>query len=561
LKYDITDHLYLSGRLSTDNLYTKREFLTPQGTGYQQGGNISEYFQNQQENNMDFMLGYVNTFGPISVNTFVGGNNQRNKFERISASGNGFSVPFFHAINSANNRNFGYGFSQSGINSVFGSAEFGFNNYLYLTGTARQDWFSILDPASNSVLYPSVGASFVFSDAFREGLPTWLSFGKLRASWAQVGLTGSLGAYQTTQPYGLNGAPHLGINMASFANKGTIANASLKPALSTELEFGADLRLFQGRVGLDIGVYNQKTTDDILNATISTASGFNNTTVNIGQLENKGIEVLFTVVPIRKQDFEWDLSFNFAKNKNKVISLIEGSTELVFEESRTRTTFIKHVVGQPYGVITGVVQKQINGQPVFTPEGLPVREDKYAIIGNSVADFTGGIGNNLTWKGINLNFLVDVKMGGDLHSGTNQRLDQWGFSQNSLQGREGQTPLSITGVTTEGKPLNVTLTPQQAAAYWNALGDRDATKYIYDASFVKIRQLTLGYNIPRRVIAKTPFQAIGVSLVARNLGVLFKNIPNIDPESTYSFNGGAQGLDYFALPATRSYGVNLNVTF
>jgi TonB-linked SusC/RagA family outer membrane protein len=561
MKYDITDFLYVTGRLSMDNIYTKKENLTPQGTGYQQGGGISEYFQNIQENNMDFMVGYDDNFGKFSVNAFVGGNQQRSKFERIEASGNGFSVPFFHALNAANNRNFGYGYSQSGINSAYGSAEVGYDNYLFLTATARKDWFSILNPASNSVLYPSIGGSFVFTDAFKDKMPSWLSFGKLRASWAQVGLTGSLGAYQTTQPYSLNGSPHLGINMASFANKGTIANPLLSPALSTELEFGLDMRLYGGRLGLDIGYYSQKTTDDILNATISTASGFNSTTVNIGQLQNKGLEFLLTGTPIKNDNFTWDVSLNFAKNNNKVLSLIDGSTELVFEESRTRTTFIKHIVGQPYGVITGVSQKMLNGKPVFTAEGLPVRSDVYEVIGNSVANFTGGLSNNLSYKSFNLNFLIDVKMGGDLHSGTNQRLDQWGFSENSLIGREGQAPLTVNGVNEKGEPLTVTLTPQQAANYWNNLGDRNAASYIYDASFVKLRQFTLGYNLSPKLVGKTPFNAIGLSFVGRNLAILWKNIPNIDPESTYSFNGGAQGLEYFALPQTRSYGFNLNVSF
>ena len=312
---------------------------------------------------------------------------------------------------------------------------------------------------------------------------------------------------------------------------------------------------------MDIGYYDQKTTDDILNATISASSGFTSTTINIGELQNRGIEILLTGVAVKKKDFEWDLALNFAKNNNKVLSLIEGSTELVFEESRTRTTFIKHVVDQPYGVITGVVQKQINGQPVFTAEGIPVREDKYAIVGNSVANFTGGLTNNLTYKGINLNFLIDVKMGGDIHSGTNMRMDQWGFSQNSLQGREGKEPLTVTGVDTEGRPLNLTLTPEQASNYWRNLGERNAASYIYDASFVKLRQLSIGYSFPKNMMAKTPFQGISISFVARNLAVLWKNIPNIDPESTYSFNGGAQGLEYFALPATRSFGFNLNASF
>ncbi len=559
LRYDFTDFLYVTGRLSTDFYYTKGESLTPQGTGYQQGGSINEYFQNRQETNMDFMLGYDEVFGKVSVNAFVGGNKQYSKYEQINATGNGFSVPFFHALNSANNRNFGYGFSESGINSIFGSAEVGYDNYLFLTATARQDKFSIL--GGKDILYPSVGGSFVFSDAFIDAMPNWLSFGKVRASWAQVGLTGQLGPYQTTQPYGLNGNPHLGRNMASFANRGTIANSLINPALSTELEFGLDLRFYGGRLGLDLGYYDQATTDDILNASISAASGFNNTTVNVGKLTNKGFEFLLTANPIRKTDFSWDVSLNFAYNKNEVVSLIEGSTELTFEESRTRTTFIKHIVGQPYGTITGVTQKMINGQPVYTSEGIPVRNDVYEAIGQSVAPFSGGINNSFTYKGFNLNFLIDTKIGGDIHSGTNQSLDQWGFSQNSLIGRDGQEALTVSGVNEDGEPLNMTLTPRQAQAYWGNLGGRDAAQYLYSADFVKLRQLTFGYNLPRKIIDKTPFQAIGVSFVGRNLAVLYKDIPNIDPESTYSFNGGAQGLEYFALPATRTYGFSLNLTY
>ena len=559
LRYDITDFLYVTGRLSTDFYYTKGESLTPQGTGYQQGGSIGESFQNNQENNMDFMVGYDEVFGKFSVNAFAGGNKQYSKYERISASGNGFSVPFFHALNSANNRNFGYGFSESGINSVFGSAEVGYDNYLFLTATARQDKFSILN--GKDIIYPSVGASFVFSDAFVDAMPNWLSFGKVRASWAQVGLTGSLGAYQTTQPYGLNSNPHLGRNMASFANRGTIANPLINPALSTETEIGLDLRFANGRFGLDLGYYDQKTTNDILNASISAASGFNATTVNVGELTNEGFEFLFTATPIKMNDFQWDLSLNFATNKNRVVSLIEGSTELSFEESRTRTTRIKHIVGEPYGTITGITQKMLNGQPVFTADGLPVRNEVYEPIGQSVALLSGGLNNSFSYKGFNLNFLIDTKLGGEIHSGTNASLDGWGFSERSLLGREGEAPLTISGVNEAGEPLNMTLTGADAQRYWGNLDGRNSAMYVYDASFVKLRQLVFGYNLPKALVGKTPFQAISASFVGRNLAVLYKNIPNIDPESTYSFNGGAQGLEYFALPATRTYGFSLNFTY
>jgi outer membrane receptor protein involved in Fe transport len=460
----------------------------------------------------------------------------------------------------ANNRNFGYGFSESGINSVYGSAELGWDNYAFITATARKDWFSILN--GKSILYPSVGASLVFSDMFKDAMPSWLSFGKLRASWAQVGLTGSLGAYSLSQPYGLNGNPHLGKNMASFANKGTIANPDLQPALSTEFEIGTDLKFFGGRLGVDFGYYNQITTNDILNASISQSSGFGSTSVNVGKLRNKGVELLVTGTAVKSKNFQWETSLNFAKNNNKVIDLIAGATELTFEESRTRTTFIKHIVGQPFGVITGVTQKMLNGKPVYDPaNGLPVRNDAYEVIGQSVAAFTGGWNNNLTYKGVALSFLIDAKVGGDIHSGTNMSIDQWGFSQRSLIGRSGEEPLVVTGVNPNGEPLTMTLTPAQAAGYWGNLGGRDATKYLYDASFVKLRQVTLGYNLPKALLAKLPFNNVQLSFVARNLAILYKNTPNIDPESGYAFSAGAQGLEYFGVPTTRSYGFNLGITY
>ena len=559
VRYDITDFLYLQGRISADNLYTRRDNVTPQGTGYQTGGGINENFQQNQENNMDFMLGYDDTFGKLSVNAFFGGNQQRGSYELIGATGNGFSVPGLNAINVANNRNYQYDFSQSGINSLYGSAELGWDNYLYVTATARQDWFSILN--GKSILYPSIGAGWVFSDMIRDAMPNWLSFGKLRGSWAQVGLTGNLGAYSLTQPYGLNGNPHLGRNLGRFNNTATIANPDLTPALSTETEFGADLRFLGGRLGLDIGYYNQITTNDILNAGISMASGFQNTSINVGKLRNRGVEILLNATPVNKGNFSWETSINFAKNNNKVLSLIEGADELTFEESRTRTTFIKHIVGQPFGVITGIVQKYINGQPVFTPEGLPVSEDGYQQIGQSVAAFTGGWNNNISYKGVNLGFLIDTKMGGDIHSGTNQSIDQWGLSQRSLQGRAGEEPLTVTGVNEAGEPLTVTLTPQQASAYWSNLGNRDSRAYLYDASFVKLRQVTLGYSLPKSLIDKTPFNNVTLSFVARNLAILYKNTPNIDPESGYAFSAGAQGLEFFGVPTTRSYGFNLGINY
>ncbi len=574
LRYDFTDFLYASGRIGMDWFTRRDESLTPEGTGYQLGGSISEGEDRVREINMEYTVGFNKTFGTIGVNAFVGGNRMRRSSERIAANGNGFNVPFFPAINNAATRNYDYGFSEQGINSLFYSAELSYNGVLFLTTTGRQDWWSVLKAPNNNLFYPSVGASFVFSDAFDE-LPGWLSFGKIRGSWAQTGFIGDLTPYNTDLTYSLNGNSHLGRTMATFTqaggNNGTIPNPNLIPATSTEIEVGFDLRTFSDRLGLDFTYYHQKTTDDILSVTISRASGFGATRVNVGEVQNQGVEILLTGTPIQGP-FLWDVSLNFAKNINEVVSLAPGFEELTLEEPRTRNVYIKHLVGEPFGMITGRVQQTTpDGRPIFLEDGRPVASSTYVPIGNGIADWTGGINNSFNYKGIDLTFLIDFKLGGDIFSGTNNRLTQWGLHKQSLIGRAGETPLHVTGVVNTGTedepvytPIDRDLTPDEARNYWNSIGGEAtaiSSMFLYDASFWKLRQLTLGYSLPSSLLERTPFQNITLSFVGRNLAILHKNIDNVDPESAYSTNAGAQGLEYFAMPSTRSYGFNLRVGF
>jgi TonB dependent receptor len=330
------------------------------------------------------------------------------------------------------------------------------------------------------------------------------------------------------------------------------------------MEYGLEFRLFQNRLGLDVTYYDQKTTNDILNATISQASGFGSTSVNLGKLTNKGVEFLLTATPVRSSAITWDVSLNFAKNNSKVVSLIEGQTEFPVDEPRTRTVFIKHIVGYPYGMITGLTQmRDPSGNLVYDSTGAPLTDGTYQILGNGVPDFTGGLTNSFTWKGISLGFLIDFRSGGDIYSGTNVRMTQSGFTKQSLLGRAGEAPLTITGVMQDGagyKPFTKTLTPGEAANYWNQLGERAQENFVYDASFIKLRQVTLGYTLPSKLFTNTPIRSIMVSFVARNLAILYKNVPNIDPESTYT-SSNAQGLDYFGMPATRTYGFNVRASF
>jgi len=572
LRYDITSFLYLQGRAGMDWSTRRDTNVTPQGTGHNRSGDMQEGETRIREVNLEYILGFDKAFGKINVNAFFGGNRMRRTGERIEISGTGFNTPFFHAINNVvgTTRNFTYNYSGSGINSLFGSAEIGYNGYLFLTATGRQDWFSVLKPELNSNFYPSVGASFVFSEAFN-ALPTWLSFGKVRASWAQVGNV-TINPYNTKLSFANIGA-HLGRPMAAFSsatnNSGNLPYENLIPYTSNEVELGFDVRFFENRLGVDFTYYRQKTTDDILNASISRASGFATTSVNLGEMQNRGIEVLLTGTPLRG-DLKWDISLNFARNRNKVISLIEGNDKLNVDEPRTRTVFISHIVGRPFGVITGLKQlRSPDGQLVFDANGTPITDGQYYEIGSGVPDFTGGLNNEFTFRNINLSFLIDFKAGGDIFSGTNVRMTQAGFTKQSLLGRAGEAPLVVSGVVQNGsdangdpiyEPFTKTLTPGEAENYWSQLGERAAEPFIYDASFVKLRQVTLGFNFPKAMLSKTPFLNLMISFVGRNLAILHKNVDNIDPESSYT-NSNAQGLDYFGMPATRSYGFNLRATF
>lgn len=571
VRYDITSFLYLQGKIGMDWYLRKTKSLTPQGTGYMIGGAANVGQTQVSEINQEWTLGFNKAFGKIKVNAFVGGNKMVSKNEHVGANGSTFSIPFYTSVTNTSSQNFEYGYSASGINSLFGSAEVNYGGFLYITGTARNDWFSVLNSANNSKLYPSIGASFVFTDAFKN-LPKVLSFGKVRASWGQVA-TANVFPYAINHAYQVDAKGHLGIPLGGYALGPFLPNPTLSPALATELELGTDLKLFKGRLDFDFAYYNQKTTHDILISLITNTSGFVATYFNLGQLSNKGIELLLTVTPV-KGALTWDVSLNLARNLNKVISLYPGVTELSLGDlgqPRTTTVQIKHVVGYPFGMLTGWVQKtDAAGNRVFTNEGSPVQSNSYEIIGNGVAKLTGGINNSFTFKQFNLEFLIDFKSGGDIYSGTNVRLLESGYTKESLIGREGSTPLSVTGVFEDGtnadgsvKYTGVetrTLTVEQAQNYWQNLGERDEAHFIYDASFIKLRQLTFGYDLPNKILSKTPIKTLNLSFVARNLWCIYKNTPNIDPESSYQ-NTQAQGLDYFGLPATRTYGFNMRVTF
>ena len=569
IKYDITDWLYVQGRVGTDIVSTNEESTEPYGTSYKANGDFNTYTKNVREDNADVYIGFNKTFNDIGIDILLGGNRMRRSDERIRIGGNDLSIPFFHSVNNVKNRSYAYQFSEWGINSLFYQANFSYKNYLFLNTTGRQDQFSTLAKGRNSVFYPSVGLSFVFTDVFDINV---LPAGKVRVSWAQVG-GGAPSPYTLSQTYSLDGATHNGSVLGKITQN-SIPNELLQPFLSSEIEIGADLRFLDNRLGIDVAYYTRRTTDDILNTTISPTSGFSTTTINIGELTNEGIELLINATPVQKSNFTWDISLNMANNISNVENLginAEGDPIdfLNLDEARTRQERIRHYVGRSLGLITGYKHKVDEaGKKVYerpkdedgNPLNVlyPVRSDGFEILGEGRHPFSAGLRNTFSYKNFSMGVLIDIRSGGSVVSGTNVLAYGFGTHKETLAGRDGG--LLVSGVDKEGAPLEVTISADLIDDYYNRYND--ITEYfVYDASFGKLREFTLGYNFPKTFLKDTPLQSLNLSIVGRNLFLLWSNVPNIDPESAYTNSSRAQGLEFFALPTTRNFGFNLSVTF
>ncbi|SHO60802.1 SusC/RagA family TonB-linked outer membrane protein [Algoriphagus zhangzhouensis] len=565
LQYDITDWLYVRGRIGLDFQSRVDDSSEPYGTAYKPRGDYNVTERTIREDNADLFIGFNKTFGNFTVDGFVGGNRMRRTAESLRGGGNDLVIPFWHSVRNVAAPTITYGFSEYGINSYFASANVDYKNMIFLGLTAREDQFSTLSPDNFKLFYPSVSLSAVISDMVT--LPDFFTFMKVRGSWGQAG-GGAPNPYALNLTYGLVGNGHLG-GVLGQINNGSIPNSTLKPYTSTEYEFGADLRFLDNRIGLDVAYYNRLTKDDILNTGISSTSGFGSTTVNIGELRNKGIELLLNVTPI-VGDFRWDVSFNYANNQSEVLSLGTNAAGEPIEfinlgNSRLQRDQIRHIVGEPLGMITGYKQLEINGQKVYDDNGYPVTTAGYETIAQGRHPISGGISNTFSYKGFKLYALIDFRKGGSLVSGTNYYAYSNGLHQETLVGRDGT--LTVTGVDANGEALTRTIgaDPSDQANYtldnYYQAYARVTENIVYDAAFGKLRELNLGYTFSKSVLGKTPIQSLTLSFVGRNLALLWSKVPNVDPESAYAVNGNNQGLEYFGMPTNRSFGFNLSATF
>ena len=556
-RYNITDFLYASARLGIDQVNLDGFAIIPTGIAFNNRGQMSEDKSLRSETNIEATLGFNKDLGAFSVNVFAGGNKMHNRFSGTNLASGQFNLPFQYFIGNGSSQTFGKNFSKLGINSLFASADIDFNNYLYLSLSGRNDWFSTLDKKSNNLFYPSVGLSFLVSEVWA-AKPGWMDYAKLRTSWAQVG-GGAPNPYAISQTFSADAVTHLGQTLMSVSS-GTIPSL-LTPYTSTTLEAGVEMRMFKDRLSLDLTVYDRTTTDDIVNATIPPSSGYSSVGLNVGKMRNRGVELMLSGSPVRSTSgFTWDMSYNIAFNKNEVILISEGLTALQLPGATTRTLngWIYHFEGQPFGMIAGYKQlTDADGQLVFnSTSGLPVA-GPLVPLGKGVAPLAISFNNNMSYKNFNLSFLFDSRWGGSIYSATNAYGTDFGVHKNTIENGIRETGITLTGVDQAGNPYTGTISAEK---YFRGIAYSITDEFVERADFIKLRSLTLGYNLPASILSKTPVQAANISFVGRNLLILYNAADNIDPESNYN-NSNAQGLENFGLPTTRSYGFNLTVSF
>jgi TonB-linked SusC/RagA family outer membrane protein len=550
--YEFIKNLSLKGVISRDFYYYNYNYILPTGTLYIPNGQYNELKVDASETNGLLTLNYNGKIKDFGISAFVGGNQQRSVYNQSNIVGSNYIIPFFYSSTNLSTVSTTPTNNKTAINSLMGSADFSYKNFAYLTVTGRQDWFSTLSPQNNTIFYPSVGGSFVLSEAFK--LPQVFSYAKVRASWAQVG-GGAPDPYQINQAFMM--LPSSGQPLQNVSST-TITNQNLRPYTSTTTEAGIEARFLNSRIGFDITLYNRKTTDDIVSTAITSTSGYNNVLLNVGELSNKGIEGLINGTPIKTKNFTWSASYNVAYNKNEVVKLAAGLNQIQMASSVNGWGYINNIVGQPYGAIVGTrMLKDDKGNVVFNATtGLPVATGLQTL-GNGVAPLTMGLSNDFKYKRFSLSVLLDGKFGNKILSLMEIYGTRLGLMKTTLPGRDGG--LVLNGVDQTGKAYTRTVPVGDLRTYYDNYKSYSEL-FLHDASFVKLRQVILSYNIPVSGLKALSLQSASVSLVARNLLTIYKQTDNFDPESSFT-NGSSQGFESFGLPRTRSFGLNLMVKF
>jgi len=535
LRYNFDDGYFIQARAGRDAYNDRYTGVVPTGTAYRPLGSIQENTTNFSDLNADVLLGKTYKIHDLTITPNIGGSYRRTKSEEFLLAGSNFAVAGVYNIGNASQvSNPQYIPSDIEYESVYGTLEVDYKNFLYLTGTVRNDWYSSLaTPGFTNPLYktyPSVNGSFVFSEFLHED---WLSFGKLRAGFAQVGQ--ATGPYNTQLTYGFNTASLNGSQLGLISNL-SIPNNGLVASLASELEIGTEMRFLKDRLSVDFTWYDKNSRDEIVAAPASVTSGYGGAILNIGKLQNKGFELLLSGTPFKTADFHWTTSLNGSINDNKVVALTPGQTSLPGSTSRTGNGFTQDIVGLPVNQIMAFdYLRDASGKIVTDANGIP-QQGALKAYGSAYSKWVGGWNNEFSYHKFTLSFMIDGKFGGKLFSATDYYSYVLGLNKATLVNRD---------------QLGT-----NAANYYTTLANNVSSLFVQNASFIKFRQVMFGYTFPARMFNNT-IKGATLSLVGRNLFYLMKKTDNIDPESDYS--GNAAGLELGGVPPTRTFGLNLSV--
>ncbi len=591
LRYEFTDWLYIQGRYNYDVANNFREWNSLNGEGATtifegSTGNYRGRYDIQQtvstDINADFLLGVNKEFDKFSVDASIGGNTWRTQWQRNSQYSRLFVVPDLYTIK--NGTSFGtddagfqpYQFSKSRINSLYGWAEFGYNGIFYVNFTGRNDWFSVLNPEKNAVFYPSVSGSFIFSEVLDQ---SWLNYGKLRASWAKVGSANGVGTYEGQLNYTINpsfnGQTSAGVS-GSFA-----PNPFLQPFKVTEKEIGLELRMFDNKVLFDIAAFDKVTTDQILDVTISNTSGYDNSKQNIASLRNSGIETFLEVTPIQGNNFSWTTSWNNAYLSTEVLDVgNESGTILVLYFNGTGNEFLGELryteglgMNQMY---TRTYRRNDQGQILVRDDGRLLATDGntpgaentngFLPVGSSIPKHTGGWTNNFTYKNLSLGVHIDYKFGGTVLSSTHLNMLRQGHSKLSLEGRrEGENGIIVPNSVYESNgQTNTTAVTNLQSFYADYRNLQIGDPLTFKSDFIKLRNISIAYDFTN-AISNVPalkfVKGLRLSAACRNVAILHKDLPGLDPEAIQSSGDFRAGYENSSLPTTRNYNISLNVKF
>jgi TonB-linked SusC/RagA family outer membrane protein len=576
--WNVTKHFKLQGTVGAElNWFTFQDYKAPTTPGFEAGRLQLSDFQNRMYN-FEVLALYNNKWGDFDFNATLGGNVYKVNNQTTITTAQDMKLRDV-TLMSFNETSIQLDSYRKQINSVYGAVNLGWKHLLYFDTTLRGDQSSTLPVDNNTYLYPSFSGSFVFSE-----LTPWknaLPYGKLRMSWAQVG--SDTDPYQLGLVYTKSKFTYPGYTIGSISNS-VIPNKDLKPTKTNSFEMGLDMKFLKNRVGLEFTYYSQISKNQILRLASSWTSGYNYRLINAGEIENKGIEISLNTRPVEVKDFSWDVNLNFSKNRNKVKSLVDGMDLFELEKATWLDVQVAAKVGENYGSIVGPdFQRNANGDILINPQtGLPQYDKSNHVLGNASWDWTGGATTTLTYKDLSLSAIFDVKVGADLYSMSARAAYESGKSKQTLAGREdwykseeqrqaagiakGSADWKPTGgfvapgVIDNGdgsyRPNDIYVNPED---YWMSVSRNAPSMFIFDNSYVKCREITLSYNLPKSWLKKT-VKNLTLSFVARNPFIVWKNIPNIDPDSNYN-NTTGMGLEYGSLPSRKSYGFNVNVKF